>query len=85
MGITLYGDQVVILFQNFVIILLIWMIDKNISLVEKVGYIAVTASFVYVIFEGSIMTEELWASVATFKIVVNIASRLPQIWTNFKA
>ena len=64
-------------------IFLLWSIDKNIGVVEKAVYILMTSSFSYVLFEQSLMTEEMWALAGSLKLVLIIVSRVPQIWTNF--
>lgn len=44
-----------------------------------------TGAFSFVLLEQSLMTEELWALAGSLKLVLIIVSRVPQIWTNFKA
>lgn len=62
-----------------------WTIDKNIGVGEKAVYLLLTSAFSFVLFEQSLMTEELWALAGSLKLVLIIISRVPQIWTNYKS
>jgi len=80
---SVYGETLVILVQNGIIILLMWSINKSISLVEKLGFLAFFGGFCYIVFEGSLVPEEAWALMSSANILLNISSRIPQVFTNF--
>ena len=48
---SVYGESVIIFVQNILIILLLWVYNKKISLVEKLGVVAFFAGYAYVLFK----------------------------------
>lgn len=79
-----YGETLVILVQNAIVIILIWQYSK-VGAAEKVIFTVLALAYGYVLFEGSMVPEEIWALVSSSSIALNIASRIPQIFANFKA
>jgi mannose-P-dolichol utilization defect 1 len=82
---SVYGETLIILVQNLIIILMLWSINPMISLLEKIGFIAFFSAFGYLIFEATHVPEEAWAMFSSISIVLNISSRIPQVLTNYKA
>ena len=89
---SVYGDNLIILMQNFVIVLLLWTFNKQISAVEKLFCFVLMTSYSYFLFSDVFLTEEQWQYVAqsnlllsniSFFICVVVLSRVPQIYTNF--
>lgn len=81
---SVYGEAVFINIQNVLIILLVWKFNKSISIVEKIVFFLFTSVYAFVIFEGSMMTPELWDIVVSSQLVLQIIQRVPQIITTFK-
>ena len=80
-----YGETFVITVQNLIIILMIWSMDKKISIGEKILFVTITAGVVFLMFEASLMTEDMWALVSSSSILLNMSARVPQILQNFSA
>ena len=80
-----YGETFVITVQNLIIILMIWSMDKKISVLEKGVFVITTTGVAYLMFEASMMTEDMWALVSSSSILLNMSARVPQILQNFSA
>ena len=60
--------------------MLIWSIDKNIASVEKVIYSIFVISYMGLVYDATMLDENLWKMISASTIIFNIASRVPQIW-----
>ena len=61
---SVYGENVIILGQNGVILMLIWSYNKSISCFEKLLVIAFFITYAYVLFSGAVMSEVYWLYVS---------------------
>ena len=80
---TVYGETIIILAQNAVVILLIFNYDKSIGMVEKLGFVVFFAAYSAVLLDGTMIPEHLWPMVSSSCILFNMMSRVPQIYSNF--
>ena len=80
---SVYGETVIILAQNAVVILLIYNYDKSIGMAEKLGFVVLFAAYSAVLIDGTMIPEHLWPLVSSSCILFNIMSRVPQIYSNF--
>ena len=62
-----------------------WSMNSKIGAVEKVGFVFVTSTISYILFEGTMMTDQTWALVSSGSILLNMSARVPQIITNYSA
>jgi len=83
MDFSIYGDAILILGQNAVVIFLIWKFDKGIGMAEKVASAAFLTAYCIVLVQDTMMTEELWGIVQSLSLAVPFFSRGPQIIKNF--
>jgi hypothetical protein len=60
--------------------MLIWSIDKNIASMEKVIYSIFVISYMGLVYDATMLDENLWKMISASTIIFNIASRVPQIW-----
>lgn len=60
--------------------MLIWSIDKNIASMEKVIYSVFVISYMGLVYDATMLDENLWKMISASTIIFNIASRVPQIW-----
>jgi len=60
--------------------MLIWSIDKNIPSMEKVIYSIFVISYMGLVYDATMLDENLWKMISASTIIFNIASRVPQIW-----
>ena len=72
-----YGETFVIVIQNLIVILLMWSMNSKIGAVEKVGFVFVTSTISYILFEGTMMTDQTWALVSSGSILLNMSARVP--------
>ena len=47
---SVYGESVIIMCQNFIIIMLIWKFNKNIGAAEKLAVVVFYIGYAYVLF-----------------------------------
>lgn len=81
---TVYGESVIILFQNYLIVLMFWVYAKEIGAAEKAGMFALFASYAFILFSGDrFLTQEHWKLVQQSNLALSLLSRVPQILTNF--
>ena len=80
---TVYGETIIILAQNFVVILLIYQYDKTISIVEKFLFCAFFVAYSFVLLTPSFLPEEAWPLVSSSCVLLNISARVPQIYNNW--
>ena len=74
---SVYGETLIILAQNAIIILLLWSYQKKVSFLEKITFLAIVSGYSYVLFTGDLITEDMWAMVSSSSIGLNIVSRVP--------
>ena len=68
---SVYGENLIILAQNLVIILLFWTYSKHIGLGEKVGLFVFLSAYSFVLFSGErFITNEQWQIVQSSNMVL---------------
>ena len=96
---TVYGESLIIMVQNFVIIQLIWNYNKTVGFVEKLLVSVFFMAYGYTMFKTTMITPELWTLISSsssllskyiYLIFINpfcsldIIAKVPQILTNFR-
>jgi mannose-P-dolichol utilization defect protein 1 len=82
---SVYGESLIILFQNVVIILLFWVYSTKISSAEKAGLFTLFTAYAYVLFQGdTFLGDDQWQLVQKSNMFLMVSSRVPQILTNFQ-
>ncbi len=82
---SVYGESLIILAQNLLIVLLFWVYSKTISAGEKVILFTFFTAHAYLLFSGSrFLDDHHWALVQQSNMGLMVASRIPQILTNFQ-
>ena len=67
---SVYGENLIILCQNIVIIFLMWSYNKSISTLEKLAVVAFFATYSFLLFGDTLLTEQHWAIIAQSNIMV---------------
>eukprot|EP00347_Sterkiella_histriomuscorum_P022985 403336391 len=80
---SVYGENLIILAQNIIIVFLFWTYNKSVSIIEKLFVMIFLIGYSYVLFNDSMLTEKQWELIAQTNILFLIMSRIPQILTNF--
>lgn len=95
---TVYGESLIIMVQNFVIIQLIWNYNKTVGFVEKLLVSVFFMAYGYTMFKTTMITPELWTLISSsssllskyiYLVFINpfcsldIIAKVPQILTNF--
>lgn len=80
---SVYGESLIIMAQNFVVILLIWQYNKTVGILEKLVVAAFLAGYAYVLFTPGLLTQEHRDLISGSTIALTIAARAPQIYTIF--
>ena len=62
---TVYGESLIIMVQNFVIIQLIWNYNKTVGFVEKVLVSVFFMAYGYTMFKTTMITPELWTLISS--------------------
>ena len=83
MDFSVYGDTILIIAQNSIVIILMWQYTKDVSIVEKVAVSALLSSYLVVLVQDTMVTDEIWVIIQSFAIAMVILSRAPQIATIF--
>jgi hypothetical protein len=83
---TVYGESFIIMAQNCIIILLVWVYNKNIGFLEKLiifGFMIGYATLLFDPLGKSILTEEHFKIITSANTGMNVMAKLPQIYTIF--
>lgn len=81
---SVYGESLIIMVQNFLITLMIWHYNKTIATSEKILVAALGGAYAFALFSPGIISSEYWKLISSSNTMLNIAAKLPQIYTNFK-
>ncbi len=60
MPFSVYGENLIILAQNFIIVLIFWNFSKKIQLLEKVECFAFIVGYFTILYQDKYLTEEMW-------------------------
>ena len=74
---SVYGDTILIIAQNAIVILLIWQYSSDVSSLEKLIVSALLPGYLYVLVQDSMVTEEVWAMIQSLAIAMVILARAP--------
>ena len=80
---SVYGETVIILGQNLLVLALIYNYDKTIGTVEKLAFVAFISVYLTVLLMDSVVPEHVWPLVSSSCIIFNMLSRVPVIYQNF--
>lgn len=82
---SVYGESLIILGQNLIIVMLFWVYSKTISLPEKAGLFSLFTAYAFVLFSGNrFLGDRDWNLVQQSNMFLLVLSRVPQIVTNFQ-
>lgn len=82
---SVYGESLIILAQNIVIIMLFWVYSTKISSAEKVVLFTLFTAYSFVLFQGNTyLGDSEWQLVQQSNMFLMVSSRVPQILTNFQ-
>ena len=74
---SVYGETMIILAQQIVIIFLIYKLDQTVSLVEKILFVAFISAYATWLILDTSVPENAWPMISSSCIVFNILSRVP--------
>jgi hypothetical protein len=66
-----------------VITWLVWKYNKSIQTYEKIAFTVFLIVYCFLLFDGSFLTEEHWAIIASSSMGLTVLSRVPQIYETF--
>jgi mannose-P-dolichol utilization defect protein 1 len=78
-----YGENIIILIQNLIILILTWRYSKKHSWMTRIIILILFGSFSYIMLQPFI-PEEFWAYMASITLVALTVARFSQIYTSFK-
>ena len=82
---SVYGESLIILMQNFIIVLLFWVYSKDIGVVEKLFLFLFFSGYSYVLIaQSNLIDANLWEIIGQSNMLLLVLSRVPQIITNFQ-
>ena len=81
---SVYGENLIVLVQDLVIIALIWLYNKEISYTEKLLGCLFFVAYGLILFTPGILSNEIWQTISGSSIFLNTYSRLIQIWTIYQ-
>jgi len=82
---SVYGESLIILVQNTIIILLFWTFSKEIGAAEKAGLAIGLSAYSFVLFSGDkFLSKDAWDNVQRSNLVLSLLSRVPQIIANYR-
>lgn len=80
---SVYGETLIIMAQNFVIILMIWRYNKAIGLAEKAAVFLFFAGYGFCLFTN-VFSPDHWNLISGSNTALTVFSKLPQIIQNFR-
>jgi mannose-P-dolichol utilization defect protein 1 len=81
---SVYGDAIFLLIQNLVIVNQIWFYNIEILYVEKLFVSVFMIVILLILYEGSVVDHEFWEVVLLVSMILNLLSKMPQIYSNIK-
>jgi hypothetical protein len=79
---SVYGENLVILGQNAIIIFQIWNLT-SVSSFEKLAVIGFLIAYGKMLFTAGALSVEMWALITSLNSILTITAKLPQIFVNF--
>ena len=73
---SVYGEGVIITVQNWIIILMIWGLNKQIGLAEKALWLVFFTVYVGFLYTDSV-TEDVWSAINSSSMIFTLAARVP--------
>ena len=82
-GFSVYGENVIIMMQNFVIILLFWSFDKSIKSVEKFLCIVGLGTYIGLLLQDKHISEPVWDIIVSSNLFFGKHSKFLYTLPNF--
>eukprot|EP00352_Strombidinopsis_acuminata_P005593 CAMPEP_0176372076 /NCGR_PEP_ID=MMETSP0126-20121128/25143_1 /TAXON_ID=141414 ORGANISM="Strombidinopsis acuminatum, Strain SPMC142" /NCGR_SAMPLE_ID=MMETSP0126 /ASSEMBLY_ACC=CAM_ASM_000229 /LENGTH=270 /DNA_ID=CAMNT_0017731785 /DNA_START=23 /DNA_END=835 /DNA_ORIENTATION=+ len=82
---SVFGENLVILVQNMIIILLIWNYNKTIGIAQKGAFVVLAGLYMTILFQDQLISEDAWKMIQSSSNVMILFARCPQIYANFSA
>jgi hypothetical protein len=76
MPFSVYGENLIILAQNFIIVMLFWLYNKRIGILEKIVCFAFIVSYFSFLYQDHYLTEEMWEIVTKSNLFLSKLSFL---------
>ena len=73
---SVYGEGVIITVQNWIIILMIWGLNKQIGLAEKALWLVFFTVYAGFLYTDSV-TEDVWSAINSSSMIFTLAARVP--------
>ena len=83
--ISVYGETIIIIVWNIMIMLMIYHYDKSISVVEKLLFTICFSAYSTWLVADQGVPPEVWPMVQSSNMAFNMMARVPQIWSNFSS
>ncbi|CAI2375706.1 unnamed protein product [Moneuplotes crassus] len=80
---SVYGENLFMFLQSFLIINLLWDYDKESKIISRIATYLVLFSLFGVLYTDIYLNESAWKVLINLQIIFSLYSRLPQIWFNF--
>ena len=74
---SVYGESLIIMVQNFLIIFLIWNYNKEIGIGEKFLVFAFFITYAYVLFTPTFLNSNHWQIISSSSTVLGIVGKVP--------
>ena len=80
---SVYGENVIVFIQTFIIVTLMWYFDKTISLIEKASFLLFNVSYGAFLLTDTFVPEALWQIISSMGVGMTMMITLPQIIETF--
>ena len=77
---SVYGENLIILLQNFVIVLLYWAFNKTIGSLEKLFLAFAFAAYAFLLFQDKHISEDQWSIISSSNIALSNLINLTNIY-----
>ena len=80
-----YGENFSILIQQAILLSLVYKYDPDVSIIEKILFVAFFLSYSTWLMMDTNVPEEAWPIVSGSVLMFNLSARIPQIWSNYSS
>ena len=80
---SVYGENLLMFIQSFVIINLLWSYEKSTTLTTKIGVTLLLFGLTFFLYSDRVITDGMWKILINWQIFFSGYSRIPQIYHNF--
>jgi len=80
---SIYGENLIMMFQNYILIMLIWTYEKEVHMFEKIFTCIFITLYSFMLYDDKLISEQVWVVLTSSQALFILCSRLPQIRTNY--